>query len=142
MFRTAENHDSDIDSLARNGMIMTNHYSGSTVSAPSRCVLLTGKHTGHCYIRGNRGIDYPDGSKFDEPLADGETTIAEILKEEDYETACIGKWGLGGPQSEGHPNNQGFDYFSVRVMPTDIILNIYGRTERKSISIKKSILTI
>lgn len=100
-----------IDELARNGMIFTSHYSGSTVSAPSRCVLMTGKHTGHSCIRGNKGKKAPDGKIYDWPLADKETTVAELLKTKGYGTACIGKWGLGGPQSEGHPNNQGFDYF-------------------------------
>ena len=100
-----------IDYLAGNGIIFDNHYSGSTVSAPSRCVLLTGKHTGHCDIRGNKGAAAPDGEVYDWPLSDEETTVAEILKRKDYTTGCIGKWGLGGPESEGHPNNQGFDYF-------------------------------
>ena len=100
-----------IDSIAGNGIIFDSHYSGSTVSAPSRCVLMTGKHTGHSFIRGNKGKEAPDGLKYDYPLADNEITVAEILKTRGYSTACIGKWGLGGPQSEGHPNNQGFDYF-------------------------------
>lgn len=101
-----------IDQLASNGMIFSNHYSGSTVSAPSRCVLMTGKHTGHSYIRGNKGVPVPSlGTHFDYPLADEEVTAAEIFKLAGYQTACIGKWGLGGPDSEGHPNNQGFDTF-------------------------------
>lgn len=100
-----------IDSMAKQGMIFNRHYSGSTVSAPSRCVLMTGKHTGHSYIRGNKGVKASDGRSYDYPLADNEITVAEILKSHGYATACIGKWGLGGPESEGHPNNQGFDYF-------------------------------
>ncbi|MCK9507642.1 MAG: arylsulfatase [Pigmentiphaga sp.] len=100
-----------IDQLAENGMRFTQHYSGSTVSAPSRCALLTGKHTGHTYIRGNKGYKHTDGYSYDLPLADEELTVGEILKQKDYATACIGKWGLGGPDSEGRPNNQGFDYF-------------------------------
>ena len=100
-----------IDRLAQNGMLFTRHYSGSTVSAPSRCALMTGKHVGHCYIRGNKGYEYTDGRLYDQPLAADEVTVAEIFKQKDYQTACIGKWGLGGPESEGHPNNQGFDYF-------------------------------
>lgn len=102
-----------IDKLASDGMIFTNHYAGSTVSAPSRCVLLTGKHTGHSYIRGNQGVDEPltPGIQFDYPLEEGQTTIADIFKSKDYATACVGKWGLGGPSSAGHPNNHGFDYF-------------------------------
>lgn len=101
----------NIDFMYRNGKVMANHYAGSTVSAPSRCCLLTGKHTGHSWIRGNRGVEYPDRLMFDEALADRETTVAELFKQKDYTTACIGKWGLGGPGSEGHPNNQGFNYF-------------------------------
>jgi arylsulfatase A-like enzyme len=100
-----------IDKLAENGMRFTQHYSGSTVSAPSRCSLLTGKHTGHAYIRGNKGYKYSDGKYYDMPLSASEVTVAELMKQKNYQTACIGKWGLGGPASEGHPNNQGFDYF-------------------------------
>ena len=103
----------NIDKLARGGMRFTQHYSGSPVCASSRCVLMTGKHTGHAYIRGNTevggwGPDEPEGQT---PLLDSEQTIAEILKARDYQTAAIGKWGLGGPGSVGHPNFQGFDFF-------------------------------
>ena len=100
-----------IDALARNGMVFTQHYSGSTVCAPSRCSIVTGKHTGHAFIRGNKGVMASDSITYDYPMADGEITVAEILKQKNYQTACVGKWGLGGPESEGHPNKQGFDYF-------------------------------
>lgn len=100
-----------IDALAAEGMRFTQHYSGSTVSAPSRCVLLTGKHTGHSYIRGNKGGIVIDGRPYDMSLSSQEVTIGEVFKSQNYATACVGKWGLGGPFSEGHPNNQGFDYF-------------------------------
>lgn len=100
-----------ISRLAAEGMKFTQHYSGSTVSAPSRCVLLTGKHTGHSFIRGNKGYKAADGRQYDLNLKDEETTLGEIFKQCDYTTACVGKWGLGGPSGEGHPNNQGFDYF-------------------------------
>lgn len=103
----------NLDKLARHGMRFTQHYSGSPVCASSRCVLMTGKHTGHSYIRGNTekggwGPDEPEGQY---PLLDKEVTVAEILKKKNYATAVIGKWGLGGPGSEGHPNFQGFDFF-------------------------------
>ena len=98
-----------IDGLARNGMMFMKHYSGSSISAPSRCSLLTGKHTGHSAIRGNKPVVLADGEKYDTPLPDGEVTVAELLKQKNYRTACIGKWGMGGPDSEGHPNRQGFD---------------------------------
>ena len=100
-----------IDALAEQGMKFTQHYSGSTVSAPSRCVLLTGKHTGHSFIRGNKGYKAEDGRSYDLNLADEEITVGEIFKSRNYVTACVGKWGLGGPSAEGHPNQQGFDYF-------------------------------
>ena len=100
-----------IDGLAANGVRFAQHYSGSTVSAPSRCSLMTGKHTGHSFIRGNKGVVDEEGIRFDYPMAAGEITVGEIMKRQAYATACIGKWGMGGPQTEGHPNNQGFDYF-------------------------------
>lgn len=101
-----------IDRLAENGMRFTQHYSGSTVSAPSRCSLVTGKHTGHCAIRGNQGsASRVDGLTYDSSLPAAEVTIGEVMKEKNYATACIGKWGLGGPGAVGNPNNQGFDYF-------------------------------
>lgn len=101
----------NIDQMAANGVLFTNHYSGSTVSAPSRCSLLTGKHTGHTFIRGNIGYQHTDGFPYDLPLKDEEVTVGEIFQESGYQTLCFGKWGLGGPDSEGHPNKQGFNYF-------------------------------
>ena len=101
----------NIDQLARDGMRFLNHYAGSTVSAPSRCALLTGKDMGHAYIRGNRGSKEGDVPGYDYPLAAGETTVADILKTQHYATGCVGKWGLGGPGSEGAPDRHGFDYF-------------------------------
>lgn len=100
----------NIDELARKGLMFSNHYSGSTVSAPSRCSLLTGKHTGHSYVRGNKGVKTEDGF-FDLALPKEEETVAEILKKKGYATMCVGKWGLGGPHTSGSPINKGFDYF-------------------------------
>ena len=100
----------NIDQLAEKGLLFTNHYSGSTVSAPSRCCLLTGKHTGHAYIRGNKGIKSEEGF-FDLHLPEEEVTVAEVLKEKGYATMCVGKWGLGGPHTTGSPVRKGFDYF-------------------------------
>ena len=97
----------NIDRLAARGVRFTDHYAGSTVCAPSRCCLMTGLHTGHAYIRGNREVK-PVGQ---EPLPAGTVTVARLLKDAGYATALCGKWGLGGPGSEGHPNNEGFDYF-------------------------------
>ena len=102
-----------LDQLAADGMLFTQHYSGSPVCAPSRGSLLTGKHTGNAYIRdnfemGGWGPDEPEGQL---PLPDAEITIAELLKPLGYKTGFVGKWGLGGPDSEGHPVRQGFDLF-------------------------------
>lgn len=97
----------ELDRMAGEGLRFTQFYAGSTVCAPSRCVLMTGMHTGHTEIRGNREIQ-PMGQW---PLADETLTVAECFKRAGYETALIGKWGLGGPGSTGHPNRQGFDYF-------------------------------
>lgn len=97
----------NIDKLAETGIKFTQHYSGSTVCAPSRSSLMTGQHTGHTFIRGNKEWN-PEGQY---PLEDKAVTIAEALKEEGYTTGAFGKWGLGYPGSEGDPNNQGFDEF-------------------------------
>ncbi len=97
----------NLDRMAAEGMKFTDHYAGSTVCAPSRCVLMTGKHTGHAYIRGNKEVR-PMGQW---PLPPESQTVAELLKNEGYATGLIGKWGLGGPESTGIPNKQGFDYF-------------------------------
>lgn len=101
----------NIDRLAENGMRFMNHYAGCSVSAPSRCALLTGKHMGHAYIRRNIHVSDHHSNGFDYPLAASEITIAELLKKCNYTTACIGKWGLGGPESEGATARHGFDYF-------------------------------
>lgn len=102
-----------LDGLASEGMRFTRHYSGSTVCAPSRCVLLTGQHTGHAIVRNNWenggwGPDEPEGQF---PLPAGTRTLAGLLQANGYKTAAIGKWGLGGPGTSGHPNQQGFDTF-------------------------------
>ncbi|MDR2040182.1 MAG: arylsulfatase [Bacteroidales bacterium] len=97
----------NIDKLAKEGMLFTRHYAGCTVSAPSRSSLVTGLHTGHTPIRGNKEHQ-PEG-QYPQP---GDTyTIAKMLKENGYATGCFGKWGLGYPGSEGAPENQGFDEF-------------------------------
>ncbi|MCD6347342.1 MAG: arylsulfatase [Bacteroidales bacterium] len=112
-----------IDQLAKMGMRFTDHYAGSAVCAPSRCILLTGKHGGHAFIRGNhewgeRGPVWDMAKSVNDPNLEGqypmdpaEVTIAEKLKEAGYKTGMIGKWGLGGPLSESVPNTQGFDFF-------------------------------
>ena len=110
-----------IDALAKQGIRLTDFYAGSPVCAPSRCVLMTGKHPGHAHVRDNGNPtkriyqhlaerhhwEFPGQT----PLPDEEVTIAEALKTRGYATAAIGKWGLGHFGTPGDPNLQGFDLF-------------------------------
>lgn len=96
-----------IDQLAAEGIKLTRHYSGSPVCAPSRCVLMTGKHPGHAFIRNNHAVK-PEGQL---PIPSHEKTMAEYFKDNGYVTGAFGKWGLGPTRSSGDPNNQGFDRF-------------------------------
>jgi arylsulfatase A-like enzyme len=91
----------NIDRLAQEGMRFTDYYAGSTVCAPSRCVLMTGLHTGHCLVRGNARV----------PLRDEDVTMPEVLQKAGYRTGLFGKWGLGEEGSSGYPTKQGFDEF-------------------------------
>ena len=112
-----------IDKLAQEGMRFTQHYAGSPVSAPSRCMLLTGKHPGHAQIRGNdewesRGNVWSyyaaiadstlEGQR---PMREDTQTIAHLLKKANYTTGIIGKWGLGAPDTHSTPLQMGFDFF-------------------------------
>jgi len=98
----------NLDQMAKEGILFTQHYSGSTVCAPSRSVLLTGQHTGHTPIRGNKELFPEEGQH---PMDKESITIPEVLKKAGYTTGAFGKWGLGFVGSEGDPNNQGFDVF-------------------------------
>ncbi|MEE2681100.1 MAG: arylsulfatase [Planctomycetota bacterium] len=121
-----------IDRLRERGMLFTQAYSGSTVCAPSRCTLLTGQHTGHAQVRDNLEERNFTGTPGDEgverigawkkPPATGRwggqlalradtDTLARTLQDHGYATCGVGKWGLGGPGSTGHPNRQGFDHW-------------------------------
>ncbi len=96
-----------IDKMAKEGIVFTSHYAGSTVCAPSRNSLLTGKHTGHTQIRGNAGV-FPEGQR---ALKENTVTLGSMMKKAGMATAVIGKWGLGAPGSSGEPNKQGFDHW-------------------------------
>ena len=96
-----------IDRLAAEGTKFVQAYAGATVCAPSRCNLMTGKHGGHAYIRGNREIK-PEGQ---EPMPADTFTVAHLMKKAGYTTGIIGKWGLGKPESASVPTKMGFDYF-------------------------------
>lgn len=104
-------HTPNIDRLAAEGTRFTQCYAGAPVCAPSRCVLMTGLHTGHATIRGNNGQNAPrhDGEANRVPLMTDDTTVATLLKRAGYATGITGKWGLGEPGSTGLPNDHGFD---------------------------------
>ncbi|MHA4843413.1 arylsulfatase [Flavitalea antarctica] len=97
----------NIDALASNGMKFSRFYAGTSVCAPSRASLLTGLHTGHTAVRGNKELQ-PEGQF---PLPSNAFTIAELLKKSGYVTGDFGKWGLGPVGSTGDPLKQGFDSF-------------------------------
>ena len=99
----------NIDRLARDGMKMGVHYAGSAVCASSRCALMTGKHSGHGFIRGNR--QYRPDSEGQWPVPEGELTLPLTLKQLGYTTGAFGKWGLGAPGTSGEPLRQGIDRF-------------------------------
>lgn len=106
-FRDNDIHTPNLDRMAEEGMRFTQHYSGSTVCAPSRSVLMTGLHTGHTPIRGN--LEYfPIGQH---PIPYSTVTVGKVLQQAGYTTGGFGKWGLGFPGSEGSPSLQGFDHF-------------------------------
>jgi uncharacterized sulfatase len=96
-----------LDRLAAEGLRCTQFYAGSPVCAPSRCVLMLGRHTGRCSVRGNAGAERLEA----QTLRDEDVTVAEVFKAAGYTTAMFGKWGLGEIGSTGHPNRQGFDTF-------------------------------
>lgn len=102
-----------LDQLAKEGMRFTQHYSGAPVCAPSRSILMTGKHAGHTYIRGNYEMGgFADSLEAGQmPLHEGAYTVAKMLKERGYTTALVGKWGMGVTQTTGSPLKQGFDYY-------------------------------
>lgn len=113
----------NIDALAKEGLLFTQHYSGAPVCAPARASLLTGLHGGHASIRGNdewegRGnvwnyaaILKDSTLEGQRPMPENTTTIAHLLKSAQYKTAIVGKWGLGAPQTHSIPTKMGFDYF-------------------------------
>lgn len=102
-----------IDRLAAQGMRFTQHYSGAPVCAPSRCVLMTGKHLGHAEVRGNQQarVHFPEFTEGQYPLSEQALTLAQLFQKAGYATGAMGKWGLGPVGSTGDPNRKGFDLF-------------------------------
>ncbi len=94
----------NLDRMAAEGMKFTDFYAGATVCAPSRCVLMTGKHLGHCTVRGN-------GDPIRQSLSPDDVTVADLLRKAGYASGMFGKWGLGEEDTPGLPHLQGFDAF-------------------------------
>jgi arylsulfatase A len=99
--------------LAQQGMKFTQHYSSMPVCAPARAMLMTGKHSGHSYIRGNYELGgFADSLEAGQmPLPEGTLTLPKMLKGLGYRTGMAGKWGLGMNNTTGSPSRQGFDYY-------------------------------
>lgn len=96
-----------LDQLAKDGMRLTRHYSGSPVCAPSRCVLMTGKHPGHAAVRNNKEHK-PEGQW---AMPASEPMMSEMLQAAGYTTGAFGKWGLGPPGTHAGPMQRGIDRF-------------------------------
>lgn len=92
-----------LDVMAAQGRLLTQHYTGAPVCAPARGSLITGQNQGHCPIRNNQ---------FDKAIP-AVHTLGTVLKQGDYRTMTIGKWGLAGKDADtpGHPLRRGFDDF-------------------------------
>jgi arylsulfatase A len=98
----------NLDRMAAEGTRYTQAYSGTSVCAPSRTSLITGLHIGHAPVRGNREIANGEGQM---PLPKKTVTVAQLLKQQGYATACMGKWGMGMFNTTGSPLRKGFDHF-------------------------------
>jgi arylsulfatase len=113
----------NIDALAKDGMMFTQHYSGAPVCAPARAVLLTGKHLGHSFIRGNdewaqrgqvwnyKAVANDWTLEGQRPMPTDTKMFSSELQKAGYKTGMFGKWGLGAPNTESIPTKMGFDYF-------------------------------
>ncbi len=113
----------NIDALAKEGILFTQHYSSAPVCAPSRYMLLTGKHSGNAYIRGNdewgergkvwnyKAVAKDSTLEGQRPMPENTITFAKKLQEKGYKTSVFGKWGLGAPHTNSTPTKMGFDYF-------------------------------
>ena len=113
----------NIDALAKSGMTFSQHYTSAPVCAPARYMLLTGRHSGHSYIRGNdewnergdvwdyRAVVLDSTLEGQRPIPSNTLLFPKKLKEAGYATGMIGKWGLGAPHTDAIPTNMGFDFF-------------------------------
>ena len=113
----------NIDALAREGMLFTQHYTSAPVCAPARYMLMTGQHSGNSYIRGNdewtergnvwdyRAMARDSTLEGQRPIPENTITLPQKLKEVGYVTGMVGKWGLGAPHTHAIPNKMGYDFF-------------------------------
>ena len=110
----------NLDRMAAEGMQFTQAYAGSPVSAPSRASFMTGQHTGHTHVRGNK--EYRFGSitygKTTDPTATGQepydtahVILPEIMKDNGYNTGMFGKWAGGYEGSISTPDKRGIDEY-------------------------------
>lgn len=97
-----------LDRMAREGTRYTQAYCGTSVCAPSRASLMTGLHSGHCPVRANWEIEPGEGQQ---PLPESTLTVAQLLRDSGYATACMGKWGMGMFATTGSPLKKGFSHF-------------------------------
>ncbi len=137
----------NIDSMATNGMKFTQHYSGSTVCAPTRCSLMTGMHTGHCVVRGNREVK-PEGQA---PMPANVVTIPRLLKKSGYKTGMFGKWGLGAPGSPSDPvehfdvfygyncQRQAHNYYPDHLWSNNEVVSLDGKTYAHDLIMQQSL---
>jgi arylsulfatase len=123
-----------LDAMAREGLRFTRFYAAAPVCAPARCSLMTGLHGGHAFVRDN--LEFPDEGQLALPA--GTVTLPRLLQSAGYETAMIGKWGLGGPRTSGEPNQQGFDewfgYYCQRQAQTAYPDHLWRNGERVALS--------
>lgn len=110
----------NIDRMAAEGMLFTQAYAGSPVSAPSRASLMTGQHTGHTEVRGNkeywqgqvkygRNVDYAVAGQH--PYDPEHVILPEIMKDNGYTTGMFGKWAGGYEGSVSTPDKRGVDEY-------------------------------
>ncbi|MDT7829335.1 arylsulfatase [Pricia sp. S334] len=113
----------NIDALAQEGILFTQHYTSAPVCAPARYMLMTGKHSGNAYIRGNdewgergdvrnyRAMIIDSTLEGQRPIPANTVLLPQKLKQKGYATGIVGKWGLGAPHTESIPTKMGFDFF-------------------------------
>lgn len=135
----------NIDRLAAEGLRFTDAYSGCTVCAPSRSVLMTGYHMGHTSVRGNTG---------GQSLAPGDVTMAMVLKQAGYATGGYGKWGLGDRGTPGAPPKKGWDefygylhqvhahnYYTPALVHNEEVVRLPGNTGGKRVTYSQDAIT-